>query len=40
MRIFNPEQYRKFLMAAGYRVTEIDVRPENNWIAVVATPNS
>lgn len=39
MQLYNPEEYRKFLTAAGYRVTEIDVRPEKNWITVVATPD-
>jgi hypothetical protein len=33
------DEYRKFLTAAGYRVTEIDVRPEKNWITVVAAPD-
>lgn len=39
MQIYNAEEYRKFLTSAGYRVTEIDVRPEKNWITVVATPD-
>jgi hypothetical protein len=39
MQIYNPEEYRELLMAAGCRVTEIDALPEKNWIAVVATPD-
>jgi SAM-dependent methyltransferase len=38
MQIYDPKEYRKFLTSAGYCVTKIDVRPEKNWISIVATP--
>jgi ubiquinone/menaquinone biosynthesis C-methylase UbiE len=39
MQVYSPDEYREFLKAAGYGVIEIDVRPERNWIAAVATPD-
>lgn len=36
MMLHTPEQYRDFLMEAGYTAIKIDDVPEKNWIAAVA----
>jgi hypothetical protein len=38
MQVYGPEQYRAFLSTAGFGPAQIDTRPEDNWIAVVAAP--